>query len=84
MGGEELAVVLVDADLHGARIVAERIRSTVATLAVECPDDAPLTGIHVSIGVASLEPEDDTSSLLRRADARLYEAKRNGRDRVVG
>jgi PleD family two-component response regulator len=37
----------------------------------------------VSVGCAALAPGEDGAALLARADARLYEAKRGGRDRVV-
>jgi diguanylate cyclase (GGDEF)-like protein len=40
--------------------------------------------VGLSVGVAVLEPRESMDSLLRRADAAMYEAKRHGRDRVEG
>lgn len=74
-GGEEFVLILPGVDLDLASRRAETIRKQV------CTSELPLT---VSIGVAAQVPSplDDPSMLLRRADAALYRAKRNGRDRV--
>lgn len=82
IGGEELAAVLPGADLAAALEAAERIRAAVAAGPVEFAGAAiPVT---VSIGAAAWAPGEDGAALLARADARLYEAKRAGRDRVRG
>ncbi len=82
-GGEEFVVVLPTADLSAAHTRAERIRSRLREVAV-LHQGQPLGMITVSIGVAALplngiKPKD----LLEAADAALYRAKREGRDRVV-
>jgi diguanylate cyclase (GGDEF)-like protein len=80
-GGEEFAV-LCDGLPHGTAIIAgERLRLGVAALTIEGVS-VPITA---SVGVASF-PEDGASlpALFATADARLYQAKRHGRDRVVG
>jgi len=77
-GGEEFLVVLLETTLATAGIVAERIRSRVAA--------AAFTGgsMSVSIGVAECPGHGDTpESLIASADAALYQAKGEGRDRVV-
>jgi diguanylate cyclase (GGDEF)-like protein len=82
LGGEEFAVLLAEASLKGALAFAERIREDVEGMAVLGPGRAEVR-FTVSIGVAELDPaapgEDD---LLRRADAALYRAKGEGRNRV--
>lgn len=81
LGGEEFVVVLPDTDLDAAHGAAERFRERVMTVdtrrwLVERP-------ITVSIGLTLSKCAGDTpSSMLQRADAALYEAKRAGRNRV--
>jgi diguanylate cyclase (GGDEF)-like protein/PAS domain S-box-containing protein len=82
-GGEEFVVILPTADLDAAYARAERIRSKLHELTV-LHQGQSLGMITVSVGVASL-PLHGTSPdvLLAAADAALYRAKREGRDRVV-
>ena len=77
-GGEEFLAVL-PGGIDGARSYAERTRAAVAAL--EVPVTWPLT---LSAGVAELALGEPFEAALARADARLYEAKRTGRDRTVG
>ena len=88
-GGEEFVVLLIDADLDSASMVAERIRASIAGSPVQlsCALRVPVT---VSIGVAMLENFDRDHTieavareLVAHADAALYEAKQGGRNRVV-
>jgi diguanylate cyclase (GGDEF)-like protein len=78
-GGEEFAILLPRTTSSVARAVADRIRSSIA--------DAPLCGAiacTVSIGVAAISARVERwSDLVARADAALYDAKREGRNRVV-
>jgi len=80
LGGEELAM-LVDGHLDEAVDLAESLRESVGSLAIRAGDRT--IGVTCSIGAAEWEPGDTIDSLLRRADAALYEAKRTGRNRVV-
>ncbi|WP_170834551.1 GGDEF domain-containing protein [Magnetospirillum fulvum] len=84
MGGEEFAVLLPQTSLSGAIEVAERLRKSVAAIAIPV-DPHPMTvQLTVSIGVAErLDDESDFDRVLSRADAALYRAKDEGRDRVV-
>jgi len=77
-GGEELVVVLPDTPLEGGRVAAERVRIRVAAARAKEVDRS----VTVSIGLATLQPEEDASALLRRADEKLYLAKSRGRNRV--
>jgi diguanylate cyclase (GGDEF)-like protein len=80
VGGEEFAVLLPGADLTAAAEAGERIRSQVRATPVQLGDRS--VAVTVSAGVSSLAPGDDELSFISRADLRLYEAKRDGRDRV--
>ncbi len=82
MGGEEFACVMPHTDEAGARMVAERIRTTMASAPLATASGVPIS-CTISIGVAQAQPEEDLTSLLSRADAALYAAKTAGRDRVT-
>ena len=78
-GGEEFAVLLPDTDIAAALDIAERIRATIAEVTVP-GTDVPVT---VSVGVAGFPDHASTLERLDRlADAALYVAKRQGRNRV--
>jgi diguanylate cyclase (GGDEF)-like protein len=82
-GGEEFIVILPVADLRVTQARAERIRSKLREITV-LHQGQPVGMVTVSVGVAEL-PQHGTSpkELLDAADAALYRAKREGRDRVV-
>ena len=83
-GGEEFAVILYDADDQQAREVAERVRTVVGELNIEHRASGPFSRVTISVGVAALRPTADRSpgGALQLADQALYEAKRQGRNRV--
>jgi diguanylate cyclase (GGDEF)-like protein len=79
IGGEEFLVILDDTDDAEVQVAAQRLRGLIAEVIVP--------GIRIpvtaSIGVTVLEQEDhDRAEVLRRADGALFDAKRNGRNRV--
>jgi diguanylate cyclase (GGDEF)-like protein len=83
VGGEELALLLPDVELPGARAFAEKIRRQVAARPVV--HEGVAISVTVLVGVATLLPSDDgPERLVARADERLYQAKRAGRDQVAG
>jgi two-component system, cell cycle response regulator len=88
-GGEEFVVLLIDAELESATMVAERIRASIAGQRFALMNGSKLA-VTVSIGVATLEDFDRdhaiegvAQELVANADAALYRAKQAGRDRVV-
>jgi GGDEF domain-containing protein len=83
-GGEEFAVLLQGADLDAALLVAERLRSGVENLLM-AHAGAPWGFVSISIGAASVLPleRDNPQNLTESADASLYQAKRQGRNRVA-
>jgi diguanylate cyclase (GGDEF)-like protein len=75
IGGDEFAILFPATNAGGASVVAEKIRARVA---------AEVDGVTTSIGIAELglaAPDADT--LLDRADAAMYQAKRQGKNRIV-
>jgi diguanylate cyclase (GGDEF)-like protein len=80
IGGEEFLVLLPDATDEDARIVAERLRTTLRALDFIGRD----ISVTASFGVAHMQDTDvDAEQLLQRADRALYAAKATGRDVVV-
>lgn len=82
-GGEEFVIVMPKVNLEGTKRIAQRVRTAVAALDRR-HEHSPLGFVTVSIGVASIIPSDASSPelLLEAADNMLYQAKRNGRNRV--
>jgi diguanylate cyclase (GGDEF)-like protein len=83
-GGEEFVLLLPGAGLEKAVQIAERLRRTVESLSF-ANTQSPWGFVTVSVGVASLIPQDGDSAekLVEAADAGLYAAKRHGRNTVV-
>lgn len=81
MGGDEFAALMRGADTALAASVAERVRERVEG---QCRTAGGATvEATVSVGVATLRPDEDAKSLFTRADERLYAAKRSGRNQVI-
>lgn len=83
-GGEEFAVILPGATPVGMRLIAEKARLSIEQLAIEHTGSLTSKVVTVSIGVAILQPSADqlATLLIETADAALYRAKRDGRNRV--
>src|SRR6202007_877323 len=83
-GGEEFAVVLPNTALRQALTVADHIRRAVMAKELKKKSTGEILGrVTISVGFSMLNGEYDPHSLIERADACLYAAKRNGRNRVV-
>jgi two-component system cell cycle response regulator len=83
-GGEEFLVVLPETDDEGAAAIAERVRERVAGHEFRGRDDGRALRLTASIGVAAFPAArvEGVEDLFARADAALYRAKADGRDRV--
>jgi len=86
-GGEEFLAILPSTAPAQAMEVAERIRERIARLAVAVPGATATAtataSITASIGIATLESDESATALVARADAALYRAKAEGRNRCV-
>lgn len=84
-GGEEFLAILPETDAAGARVVAEEIKAAVTNLALTHPASPQGSTVTVSIGIATAvaHREQFHTCLLEAADRALYQAKQEGRNRVV-
>lgn len=83
-GGEEFAVILPVTDEKGAEKVAEQIRTTISQKKMRMKSSGQELGtVTMSIGVSSYVPGENLTALIERADQGLYEAKRQGRNKVI-
>lgn len=79
-GGEEFVVILNDTDLSTASMIAERIRKDIENHSFAYGME--VLNVTASLGVASLQGNDNCDSLVKRADSAMYQAKQQGRNRV--
>jgi diguanylate cyclase (GGDEF)-like protein len=80
-GGEEFLVVLKGCDLNEAARIAEILRRRVAAAPIAADDQN--IAVEISIGVAEYDGIETPAQTVNRADAALYRAKREGRNRVT-
>lgn len=76
-GGEEFVIVAPHTTLQGAQRLVNRIRE-----GLKDRQFGPVEGVTASYGVAAARTQDDSASLVKRADEALYRAKRAGKNRV--
>jgi len=81
-GGEEFGILLPETNLEGARALAEGLREKIESSRFVFQNE--LIKVTISIGCAMLLDADKSAlDLIKRADEKLYEAKRGGRNRVM-
>src|SRR5690606_24620156 len=90
-GGEEFAIILPQTSRPGALQLAERLRAAVAAIKLDAASgrgsredrNFGVLQVSISIGATQLREDDTMDTLLDRADNALYQAKHDGRNRVV-
>ena len=80
-GGEEFLFILPETSVEGALIVLNRIRKRIATLKIKCGENT--IGITISMGIRHCEESCKRQHILKEADEALYEAKRQGKNRIL-
>ena len=80
LGGDEFALLLPETPLEAARIVGERLRDAISRNVLALPDNN--IAVTASIGVSRAYEGSSLKDLLKQADIALYQAKREGRNRV--
>lgn len=81
LGGEESSIILPETSLDDAAVQAERLRKEIAGVSVR--HEAVKISLTCSFGVAERAASESLDALIARADAALYEAKAEGRNRVT-
>lgn len=83
-GGEEFVIILPNTPLEGAKAIGERLRQAIQALQMTHEASPISPYITLSLGLSSLIPQPETSAntLVENADRALYEAKKQGRDRL--
>jgi len=82
-GGEEFVVVMAETSLDTARVKMESLRALIASTPIDLPSGSSVR-VTVSIGLAGFPQDGPTAEgLFAAADERLFQAKRDGRNRVV-
>jgi diguanylate cyclase (GGDEF)-like protein len=77
-GGEEMAIILPNTDLEGAKVVGERLRKSIQE---EFKDTK--TKITISAGISTYNPKESIEQLYKSTDEKLYQAKDQGRNKVI-
>lgn len=84
-GGEEFAIILPETKKDTAVMLAERIRKDVANSCQPEKNRQIMCGMTISIGVAAFNDDaNNEEDLIKKADEAMYEAKKSGKNRVVG
>ena len=81
-GGEEFLIVAPNCDMDSGLNLAQRLRSSLDQKPIETPEGAISITLSLGVAVGGMSSGNDLDALVRAADAALYRAKANGRNRV--
>ncbi len=81
-GGEEFLMILPNCDLPNALLRANELREVVAHTPVVCSGEERLITMSMGVAVSNTDGKNELEALLNQADAGLYAAKDNGRNRI--
>jgi len=80
-GGEEFLAVILDINLEGVKVVAEKIRKLIEQAKIQ--DSEKTMGVTISIGASVSLPNDTVESIIKRTDELMYKSKQHGRNRIT-
>ncbi len=80
-GGEEFVVLIANTDSVKSYLIADRILKSVREIEMQVSEQT--IDLTVSIGMASLNTQDTSDSIFKRADSAMYSAKNDGRDQII-
>lgn len=80
IGGDEFGLLLLDTNVHEAKVIAEKIRQTIAKADINFMDSN--ISITVSIGVSSFDGSNSIEDMIHTADERLYQSKKAGKNKI--
>ncbi|VXC77715.1 Cyclic nucleotide-binding protein [Pseudomonas sp. 8Z] len=83
-GGEEFVIVLPELAAKEARGIGERLRKSLEQISTFYSPVGVLPGVTISLGLTQMQNSDSLQALIARADAALYQAKQQGRNRLCG
>lgn len=81
LGGEEFVFALIGAETNAAKAVAEKLRKEIENMELET--NGKKLNITVSLGIITYTDEKSLEELIKKADKAMYEAKQQGKNRVV-
>ena len=81
-GGEEFTIFLPGTSIDSAKIVGERLRSTIEAMKIPLADRNDCLSVTISVGFTERKEGDSVETIIKRADDALYNAKESGRNRV--
>jgi len=82
-GGEEFLLIFLEQNISETLAASERIRKAVMELKLTTPAGIKLPQITISLGVTQLKQDEETEAFIKRADKALYQAKTEGRNKIV-
>ena len=79
-GGEEFVILLSDTNIDGAQVIADRIRKNIENHTIAYGME--IIKLTASLGISTLREDDNSDSIIQRADNAMYHAKENGRNQI--
>ena len=83
LGGEEFVVIMPETPIDLSQMVADRLRKKISATTINGEKDGLTVTVSIGCAAATGKMDDTQAALLGRADAALYKAKNEGRDRVI-